>query len=646
LGKINCRGILKHIFSFTFLKKLNSWLPRVSLFLVLFALSAIADQRAIVNFHLDIPRYLYEGELVAKGLVPYRDFTWQYPPASVYLLGWWFKWFGIGFQQAAIFLSAVSSIIALMIYSLCRRAGCGQWAALGIVLYVIFFSWQSCQSEFFSLNVYTGALLIGWAFALSSVRFLQFAIDSCGLRQKLFFSLTSLCLTGAILSKQEAAMASLLTLGFMTLVQFLSRLRLNRQSVSIKTETTRFVPNFATASIVFGLFFGICTYYALGKIAGWDNLKQGLEGYGLAGFETGKLIENIPNTVLVWLNSFGKNLDFLLLVLATCSLFAVIFQWKRFFLSKWLFLAFSATVLVSVLWRHQFVYPGLFIPWVLESTSLLISIFLPIFSLFLVLASIWQACLGACPLRINNSLPVAALLLVCTLLLSRFYLEGPHFRASAPSSLAGVIFGILFVFPDLWISKTGYRRHSNLPYKEFRICNLLLIFLLGILSAYFYKTPGIRTGHACLPISKIETDRGVVFLSKPESNGFSELISYSRKQIKVGDSVAVLPYSCGINFLLDRPNPYIQTQFEKNQFKGELASRINNREKTAFPSYIVVQKLERPRWNRVYDLSEVYSQNIWRKLRGDYELVQTFGDVPKLGFELYRIKNLQRNPTP
>lgn len=618
---------------------MNSWFPKVTLFLVLFALSAIADQRAIVNFHLDIPRYLYEGELVAKGLVPYRDFTWQYPPASVYFLGWWFKWFGIGFQQAAIFLSAVSSIIALVIYSLCRRAGCSKWAALGIVLYVIFFSWQSCQCELFSLNVYTGALLVGWAFALVSVRFFLAAFDSTGNAKFIWFCLASVSLACAMLSKQESALASLLTLGFMCFVHFLAWLASKKRGSSHAEEKSPFTPFLGFVSVLFGLVIGTASYIAIGSEVGPDNLKQGLEGYGLAGSESMKLLEQIPQILVAWFNEFSEKSDLLILILGSLSLLAVVFLWKKFEITRWLFLTFSATVIISILWRHQFIYPSLFVPWVIECLSAQITIALPILALSFCIAQILQAYQGGPPSRVSASLGGSSLFLVCTLLLSRLYLEGPHFRASVPASLAGVVLVFFLSYP-IFAWQKQEQSHKQIEFLNFfRKTSLLLLFILVFAAAYFYRIPGIRSGHAALPISKIETPRGIIYVPQNDSAGFSELIEFSKNEIPQTDSVAVLPYACGINFLLDRPNPFIQTQFQKNRFKGELFTQIMARENQVFPTYFIVQKLERPRWNWVYDLAEIDSPSIWTKLKSHYTRVQTFGESSNTAVELYQIKN-------
>jgi hypothetical protein len=68
----------------------------------------------------DTPRWLFEAQRVAAGQVPYRDFSWNYPPFSVLLLGWLMRCFGVTFAVAQVFVDTVSIGVVLAIYSLAR----------------------------------------------------------------------------------------------------------------------------------------------------------------------------------------------------------------------------------------------------------------------------------------------------------------------------------------------------------------------------------------------------------------------------------------------------------------------------------------------------------------------------------------------
>lgn len=68
----------------------------------------------------DTPRWLFEAQRVAAGEIPYRDFSWQYPPFSVLLLGWTMRGFGVTFAVAQVFVDTVSIGVVLAIYSLIR----------------------------------------------------------------------------------------------------------------------------------------------------------------------------------------------------------------------------------------------------------------------------------------------------------------------------------------------------------------------------------------------------------------------------------------------------------------------------------------------------------------------------------------------
>ena len=68
----------------------------------------------------DTPRWLYEAQRVAAGQVPYRDFSWLYPPFSVLSLGWTMRWFGVTFIVAQVFVDIVSIIVVLAAYFIAR----------------------------------------------------------------------------------------------------------------------------------------------------------------------------------------------------------------------------------------------------------------------------------------------------------------------------------------------------------------------------------------------------------------------------------------------------------------------------------------------------------------------------------------------
>jgi len=92
--------------------------------LVVFSLIAIGSilwWGKMASFWGDSSRWLFEGYRVALGEVPYRDFSWQYPPLSILLLGACFRLFGSSIVVAQVFVNVLSIGIVLLTWVVARR---------------------------------------------------------------------------------------------------------------------------------------------------------------------------------------------------------------------------------------------------------------------------------------------------------------------------------------------------------------------------------------------------------------------------------------------------------------------------------------------------------------------------------------------
>jgi hypothetical protein len=67
----------------------------------------------------DTSRWLFEAYRVSLGQVPYRDFSWPYPPLSILLVGAVFKLFGATIAQ--MFVAVFSAGIVILTWLLSRR---------------------------------------------------------------------------------------------------------------------------------------------------------------------------------------------------------------------------------------------------------------------------------------------------------------------------------------------------------------------------------------------------------------------------------------------------------------------------------------------------------------------------------------------
>ena len=217
----------------------------------------------------DTPRWLNEGFRLASGETPYRDFSWQYPPLSLYLLGWSLRLFGISFTVVQALIDALSVAIVILSYCVARMLlpRTMQAATVGLLVAVCA---TNTKFPLFSMSVYTPAvltatiglllLLIGMLSSLRSGRISpgSFLLLCSG------FGITAL-------SKPEALVASVLALVVFALVD--KDLRAGHLARWLYRYTLLAATAMATPVVVYG---------SLIAIVGFSNLAGGVTGYGLA----------------------------------------------------------------------------------------------------------------------------------------------------------------------------------------------------------------------------------------------------------------------------------------------------------------------------------------------------------------------------
>ena len=586
-------------------------------------LALVSPARSIVNFHLDVTRYLYEGKLVADGQTPYLDFTWQYPPAGVYLLGWWFDLFGVGLAQAAYFFSLCSLVILLACFSLLLRVGASSWEAMAIVAYIGLFSWQSCQAELFSLNVYTGALIVGYAFSLAGLCFLFLASDAPSRGWRAVFALLAAAgVAGSLLSKQEAGFAILAAGFYFAVTRFLANRTIHAPDVTLTPLWTPF------AGLGLGIASAVAVYLALGARVGWDNLMQGLAGYGLATAESARLHAELFHSAWAW---FAKLRDANELILPLLALAALIYagsrrrRWSSFPPLLW---ALIGSALVAGILHPRFLHPKLTLGWFVEAFSSAVTLALPLVALVYVGKTIHALLFAAGDnFHARQTLVLQSSLFgFVTLLLARFYAEGPAFLPSATASLAGII----LVVPLIAGRQLAPLRvmPAVTPHRLAVVALIAVSFGAGM----FYAVPGLRSGHSSLPVTSHATDVGALYLPDKNARGLPELLAFVRANTSQEEPVGVLPYSSGLNFVMGRPSPYLQTQFCKKYFTGDLAERVSAGNFSAAPKHVVVVRDAFLAWST--PRSQRDSAELWQMLAGNYSCIMKLGDEQN-GFDIY-----------
>jgi len=210
---------------------------------------------------LDPARWLNEFSLVARGEMPYRDFSFQYPPFAAFFYGWLLRWCGITFTTVQIVTDLLDLAIVFLSFLLMRRLlPRGLHLAAGSLLVAVCAT-SLMNFNFFSYVSYIPSLQTGAVgallFLLGQLRYLEegrfglaaWAMGACG---------------GfiAVLSKPEYALAAVCAIGLLAWLERDIRLGLKLGLVSVGPA--------------------LAVYAVVAQVAGLANLKAGIAGYGLA----------------------------------------------------------------------------------------------------------------------------------------------------------------------------------------------------------------------------------------------------------------------------------------------------------------------------------------------------------------------------
>ena len=98
--------------------------------------------------------WLQQMARIARGQVPYRDFLWNYPPASIFCFGWSLRLFGPKFEIAQILIDALSLGVVLGCYLLVRRLLPRRLHAICLALVIVVTATTQTYFSLFSFLTY------------------------------------------------------------------------------------------------------------------------------------------------------------------------------------------------------------------------------------------------------------------------------------------------------------------------------------------------------------------------------------------------------------------------------------------------------------------------------------------------------------
>jgi hypothetical protein len=307
-----------------------------SSYLVLLALcvAASAARWLVMDTLLigDSGRWLFEVFRASCGELPYRDFAWQYPPLSLFLVAAAFRGLGATFATAQIVLDLLSCIIVLLSYRAAARLLPRPLDFF--TAFAIFGIGATSGSEFalFSLMVYTPAVLTGAAGALLAATAIIDAYEKGAFssRSGIEFAVGA---NTAILSKPEYAVGIIAAFVAFVLASILSR---ERQLLVDR-------PGRVVAVLSAGFAPSIAFYIVLASVVGGTRLVDGLSGYGLAS----ALCPWWPTGIGLYgaTAALGGGAT----LIAAASMPSAAALWRRFGIAYWAFLLLSLASFVVFL---------------------------------------------------------------------------------------------------------------------------------------------------------------------------------------------------------------------------------------------------------------------------------------------------------
>jgi len=209
----------------------------------------------------DPAHWLNEISRFARGDLPYRDFSYQYPPFAIFFYGWLLRWFGASFTAVQLITDIIGLGVVACCYAWIRRL-----LPRSLHLPVGFLVASVCSTSLMNFNLfsyvtYSPSLQTGALGVLLLLLALAGYIRE-GIWHWRRWMLAALGGFIALLSKPESALAAVAAVAVFALIVLKPRV------IAITTMVV-FMP-------------ALLAYVRLGYSTGFHNLAAGISGYGLA----------------------------------------------------------------------------------------------------------------------------------------------------------------------------------------------------------------------------------------------------------------------------------------------------------------------------------------------------------------------------
>lgn len=473
----------------------------------------------------DPSMWLFQVGRAAWGELPYRDFTWNYPPLTMWLFAPWLRFFGVTFQAVQAAIDLLSLLIVLLSYWLLRYL-LPKSLHVPVVLVLVAIG-ATAQTKFtlFSLLTYSPSLNL----ATIGLLLMMIGIVRYFQSDRLWVGNGLLIAAGAFIS-QTSKPESLLASGALLALIFIA-----------KTKWRPYLGLLAASTIP-----ALVAYALEAAWVGPENLKAGVTGYGLATFAcpwwpTGLgvygALASLAQTVAIaalaslplwreFQSRYGRRYRIFLIAAVPCLALYLSYYWylNRGVLESDHTLKYKIVQVVPLLfWTSPVLLPvmwtGIFLScywiWKRPRDPLFVALLVPV-----VMSS--RSLFG------TTLYPTTEVSAVCY---AFFILTGPvllwrFLNAAAPRSWrpAAIVGAILVVYAAMRVAG-GYQLLANGRY------------------------------------TTLSTNAGDVRLLLDD--GSAGIYQYVLAMTQPGDMVLDIPYGGGINFATGRRGPAFSTMYEQ-----------------------------------------------------------------------------------
>ncbi|HLJ46002.1 MAG TPA: hypothetical protein VKU01_08340 [Bryobacteraceae bacterium] len=495
--------------------------------------------------------WLNQVARAVRGELPYRDFSWNYPPLSLFVMAGWDRLFGVTFEANQVAIDLLSLVAVALAYVLVRMLLPRALQLATVALLIAIGATALTKFTLFSLLTYSPSLLAG-TIGLEIV-LIGALLEVRGKSGLLLLAAGTLI---SAWSKPEPLLAAFGTLALLVVLDLRRWRRLGGLMVA--------------CGAVVGLGYGVVAY-----VVGWQALKDGVLGYGLATFAcpwwpTG--IGVLGAIAALGQGAFGATAISFRFREAMLATYGRWYRWMTWFGVPGLLVAIVYYVMITPfhppLDARKLVMVG---QTTLGSSQVLLPVMWVaiLYWLFLLLRV----------MRTSREEREALVLLTAPVLMSTRSLFGttlfPYTEVSAICYLFFIIVGPYLLWR--FLGAAGLSRYAVIATAT--VCVAYVFLRIG--GGYSILLSNSR-------YTALQTNSGAVRLL--DDDGSAEIYRYVAAHTGPDDTVVELPYGGGIDFAAARKSPVFTTEFTQLRMPDRYQQQDLARILAHPPAFVVVDR--------------------------------------------------------